>query len=133
METIVQFKEACLAGAKLFGWDGKPEVTVAVNNQVSVEVTDAKRAELIRLREEALTQNDEPVTARPAPAELTAAERELRREGFEPRRADPTPPAPAPARAREPTPPGISDLQRIEDYRPVGHYRPEEIDDILGD
>jgi hypothetical protein len=132
METIVQFKEACLAGAKLFGWDGKPEVTVAVNNQVSVEVSDAKRQELINLRNEALAErDDEPSAARPAPAELSEAERELRREGWEP--GDDQKPAPArqlPAPLKPET--GLTNKQRIEDYRPVEDYRKGEIEEILG-
>lgn len=49
VETIAQFKDACLAGAKLFGWDGKPQATVNINNQVGVGIvcTEEQRQRLI--------------------------------------------------------------------------------------
>ena len=63
METIAQFKDACLAGAKLFGWDGKPAVAVQAN-QAAVVISPEKRAELQeRLRR---LQEERPQPSLPA-------------------------------------------------------------------
>jgi hypothetical protein len=107
----------------------------------TVEVTDETRQRLIKLREAALALPNDEVVRQPRQVRLSAEEIELRREGsWEPRddirrggQALPAPPPPAPA--REQTPPGLTDLQRIQDYpSPAGRveHRPEEIDAILG-
>jgi hypothetical protein len=46
VENITQFKDACLAAARIYGWKGKSQVNVEVNNQVNVVVTEEKRREL---------------------------------------------------------------------------------------
>ena len=67
METIAQFKDACLAGAKLFGWDGKPAVAVQAN-QAAVVISPEKRAELqerLRRPQEELPQPSLPAVNTP--------------------------------------------------------------------
>src|SRR5262249_22702540 len=58
VETIGQFKDACLAAAKLFGWDGKPQAEININNQVGVGIvcTEEQRQRLIELREKLLAE-----------------------------------------------------------------------------
>jgi hypothetical protein len=46
VENITQFKDACLAAARIYGWKGESQVNVEVNNQVNVVVTEEKRREL---------------------------------------------------------------------------------------
>ena len=62
MENITQFKDACLAAARIYGWKGESQVNVEVNNQVGVVVSEAKRKEL-HLR--AIQDDDD--NERPAP------------------------------------------------------------------
>jgi len=47
VETVGQFKDACLAAAKLFGWDGKPQTEVNITNQMGVVCTEEQRQRLI--------------------------------------------------------------------------------------
>ena len=56
VESIAQFKDACLAGAKLFGWDGKPETSINVGVGVGVGVVcdEATRLRLIEMRQKLL-------------------------------------------------------------------------------
>jgi hypothetical protein len=51
VESIAQFKDACLAGAKLFGWDGKPETQINVGIGVGIVCTEEQRKRWIGLRE----------------------------------------------------------------------------------
>jgi hypothetical protein len=131
VENAAQLRDVCLAAARVFGWRDGSQVTV--NTQVNVKVADPERQRLIDLRNEALAErDDEPATARPAPAELSEAERELRREGWP--RDETAPPANV-VPTREPTPPGLSDLQRFLDYpAPAAKpdYRPDEVEELLG-
>jgi hypothetical protein len=46
VSNTAQLRDICLAAARIFGWKGEPEVNIAVNNQVGVVVTEAKRKEL---------------------------------------------------------------------------------------
>jgi Putative ATPase subunit of terminase (gpP-like) len=54
VSSIAQFKDACLAGAKLFGWDGNPQAEININNQVCAGIvcTEEQRQRLIQLREQ---------------------------------------------------------------------------------
>jgi hypothetical protein len=55
VESIAQFKDACLAAAKLFGWDGKAPPTVTVNADKALIVCDeARRQDLIAQRQRLL-------------------------------------------------------------------------------
>jgi hypothetical protein len=55
VESIAQFKDACLAAAKLFGWDGKGQSTVTVNADKALIVCDEpRRQELIAQRQRLL-------------------------------------------------------------------------------
>jgi hypothetical protein len=74
VESIAQFKDACLAGAKLFGWDGKEQTSVTVNTaiQAGIVCDEATRQELIAMRERLLEQQTAEQThkfkaATPAP------------------------------------------------------------------
>jgi len=72
----MQFQAFCSAVSRLYGWRGESQVNVAVNNQVGIVVTEAKRAELqAKLRElqDADTseeQSSAPVTLSPPQTEL---------------------------------------------------------------
>lgn len=47
-----QLRDICLAAARIFGWDGKPQTEVNVTTQVSLVCDEPTRARLIALREE---------------------------------------------------------------------------------
>jgi hypothetical protein len=56
VESIAQFKDACLAAAKLFGWDGRAQPSVTVNADKALIVCDEpRRKELIAQRQRLLT------------------------------------------------------------------------------
>jgi hypothetical protein len=83
VENIAQFKDACLAAAKLFGWDGKEKTEVSIHNQVGVGIVcdEATRKRLIELREQigapvpqnALEPHKEKVQASTPPPMLPAS------------------------------------------------------------
>jgi hypothetical protein len=56
--SIAQFKDACLAGAKLFGWDGKPSVTTYYgdDNRQVIVCPPERRQQLIEQRQRLLEQ-----------------------------------------------------------------------------
>ena len=66
VENIAQFKDACLAAAKLFGWDGKPETQINVGIGVGIVCNEEQRKRLIELREKLQAQ----LPALPAPIPL---------------------------------------------------------------
>ena len=68
VETIGQFKDACLAAAKLFGWDGKPAAAVTVNSDKTVVVcTEEQRRAMIEAREQFLMGRADIATHPPSP------------------------------------------------------------------
>ena len=72
VESIAQFKDACLAAAKLFGWDGKGQSTVTVNADKAVILCDeARRAELIVQRQR-LLEAEKPASGRTVEAAVPA-------------------------------------------------------------
>ena len=67
VETIGQFKDACLAAAKLFGWDGKPAASVTVNSDKTVVVCTAEqRRAMIEARERFLNRRADIATDSPS-------------------------------------------------------------------
>jgi hypothetical protein len=56
VESIAQFKDACLSGAKLFGWDGKPSVTTYYgdDNRQVIVCPPERRQQLIEQRQRLL-------------------------------------------------------------------------------
>jgi hypothetical protein len=64
VENIAQLKDACLAAAKLFGWDGKAQPSVIVNADKAVVICDeARRNELIEQRQR-LMGGEKPANGR---------------------------------------------------------------------
>jgi hypothetical protein len=66
VENIAQFKDACLAAAKLFGWDGKAQPSVIVNADKAVIVCDEGRLAEIREQRRRLLKAEKPVPGRAA-------------------------------------------------------------------
>jgi hypothetical protein len=66
ISNTAQLRDICLAAARIFGWQGDSHVSVAVNAQQALVITDAKRAELQeklkRLQESAPLTLPEPQT-----------------------------------------------------------------------
>ena len=63
-----QLRDICLAAARIFGWKGEAQVNVAVNNQVGVVISEAKRKELqerLRRLQEELPQPSLPAANTP--------------------------------------------------------------------
>lgn len=52
VSNTAQLRDICLAAARIFGWEGKPQTEVNITNQVGVVCDEATRARLIKLREE---------------------------------------------------------------------------------
>jgi hypothetical protein len=71
VESIAQFKDACLAGAKLFGWDGKPETQINVGVGVGLVCTEEQRKHLIDLRNKLNAPLPAPVVPMPLPEPCT--------------------------------------------------------------
>ena len=44
-------RDICLAAARIFGWEGKPQTEVNITNQVGIVCDEATRERLIALRE----------------------------------------------------------------------------------
>src|SRR5215469_2813379 len=68
ISNTAQLRDICLAAARIFGWKGEAQVNVAVNNQVGVVVTEAKRKELqerLRRLQEKLPQPSLPAANTP--------------------------------------------------------------------
>ena len=51
ISNTAQLRDICLAAARIFGWDGKPQTEVNITNQVGIVCDEATRARLIALRE----------------------------------------------------------------------------------
>jgi hypothetical protein len=51
VSNTAQLRDVCLAAARIFGWDGKPQTEVNITNQVGVICDEATRMRLIALRE----------------------------------------------------------------------------------
>jgi len=51
ISSTAQLRDVCLAAARIFGWDGKPQTDVNITNQVGVICDEATRMRLIALRE----------------------------------------------------------------------------------
>jgi hypothetical protein len=51
ISNTAQLRDVCLAAARIFGWDGKPQTEVNITNQVGVICDEATRMRLIALRE----------------------------------------------------------------------------------
>jgi hypothetical protein len=64
VENIAQFKDACLAAAKLFGWDGKAQPSVIVNADKAVIVCDEGRLAEIREQRQRLLEAEKPANGR---------------------------------------------------------------------
>jgi len=47
-------RDICLAAARIFGWDGKPQTEVNITNQVGLICDEATRQRLIAQRERLL-------------------------------------------------------------------------------
>jgi hypothetical protein len=64
VENIALFKDACLAAAKLFGWDCKAQPSVIVHADKAVIVCDEGRLSEIREQRQRLLQAEETVPGR---------------------------------------------------------------------
>jgi hypothetical protein len=62
ISNTAQLRDICLAAARIFGWDGKPQTEVTITNQAGVVCDEATRARLIKLREEIQAERPTPVT-----------------------------------------------------------------------
>ena len=51
VSNTAQLRDICLAAARIFGWDEKPQAQVNINNQVGVICDEATRMRLIKMRE----------------------------------------------------------------------------------
>ncbi len=51
ISSTAQLRDICLAAARIFGWDEKPQTQVNIANQVGLVCDKATRARLIALRE----------------------------------------------------------------------------------
>src|SRR4029453_8160778 len=59
VSNTAQLRDVCLAAARIFGWDGKPQTEVNITNQVGVICDDATRMRLIAWREKfTVTERD---------------------------------------------------------------------------
>jgi hypothetical protein len=56
VSNTAQLRDICLAAARIFGWDGKPQTEVNITNQVGVVCDEATRARIIALRERLLAE-----------------------------------------------------------------------------
>jgi transposase len=56
VSNTAQLRDICLAAARIFGWDGKPQTEVNITNQVGVVCDEATRARIIALREKLLAE-----------------------------------------------------------------------------
>jgi len=68
ISNTAQLRDICLAAARIFGWNGEAQVNVAVNNQVGVVISEAKRKELqerLRRLQEELPQPSLPAANTP--------------------------------------------------------------------
>jgi hypothetical protein len=69
VSNTTQLRDICLAAARIFGWKGESPVNVAVNNQVGVVISEAKRKELqekLRRYQEQREREEKALPARPA-------------------------------------------------------------------
>jgi hypothetical protein len=59
-------RDICLAAARIFGWDGKPQTEVNITNQVGIICDEATRQRLIELRERITLNARQKAEALPA-------------------------------------------------------------------
>jgi hypothetical protein len=52
ISSTAQLRDICLAAARIFGWEGKPQTEVNITNQVGVICDEATRMRLVKLREQ---------------------------------------------------------------------------------
>jgi transposase len=72
VSNTAQLRDICLAAARIFGWDGKPQTEINITNQVGVVCDEATRMRLIALRESLLTARPAPTTLPEPGAQLQA-------------------------------------------------------------
>jgi hypothetical protein len=73
VSNTAQLRDICLAAARIFGWDGKPQTEVNITNQVGVVCDEATRMRLIKLRESLQVARPALLTTLPEPgAQLQA-------------------------------------------------------------
>jgi hypothetical protein len=54
ISNTAQLRHICLAAARIFGWDGRPQAQVHVTNQVGIVCDENQRARIIAQREKLL-------------------------------------------------------------------------------
>lgn len=74
ISSTAQLRDICLAAARIFGWDEKPQTEVNITNQVGLICDEATRMRLIALREKIMLPERRP-------GAITPLERETQPQG----------------------------------------------------